>query len=127
MRVRFLPGPLLITKMVITENHNIVRVNKDSTSIYAANDSTWADLKITEFYLSNTTSCNDYDTFTYTSYRNNIDYRELEIQLKKSLKKLMDKMSKEGWIEHIDHYITPKLPSMKLRAVRLDGRGWASH
>lgn len=110
--------------MVTTQTYNVRRSNTDYTSTTATTGSTWADINITQTIDSNS-------PFGFPAeYIVNVertDYVELEKELKKSLKKMMDKMSKEGWIEHIDHYITPKLPSMKLRAVRLDGRGWASN
>lgn len=110
--------------MVTTQTYNVRRSNTDYTSTTATTGSTWADINITQ--TIDTNSSFDFP-IVYTVDVNRKDYVELEIQLKKSLKKLMDKMSKEGWIEHADHYVTPKLPSIKLRAVRLDGRGWASN
>ena len=66
----------------------------------------------------------DYVTFTYTVYDRVDD--ELDKLFAKLLRRLELKLCQEGWVEHKDHYIPPKLKPLNLKNVRLDGRGWGN-
>lgn len=65
-----------------------------------------------------------YDTsYTETSIYPN---REVEIKIKKLLKKMADALCKQGWINHQPYYSEPLPVLVGLRGVRLDGRGWGN-
>lgn len=63
-----------------------------------------------------------------TSYTVSLVYpsREVEINVKKLLKRMADALCKEGWIDHKLYYNEPRVVPVSLRSVRLDGRGWAN-
>lgn len=63
-----------------------------------------------------------------TSYTVSLVYpsREIEINVKKLLKKMADTLCKEGWIHHKPYYLEPVSTSISLRGVRLEGRGWGN-
>jgi hypothetical protein len=63
-----------------------------------------------------------------TSYTQSLVYptKQIEKNVKKLLKKMMDELAKEGWVQHVPYYLDPKVTSMSLRSVRLEGRGWGN-
>jgi hypothetical protein len=95
-----------------------------------------------EVYINNRTRYESYEyttcttSATFWSHRDKYDTsftmtltyssREIEKNVKKLLKKMANEMCKEGWINHIPFYLQPKLTPMRLRNVRLEGRGWAN-
>jgi len=89
-------------------------------TVFANATSTCIDYNLTSSWTI--TSSND----TSYSYSNVYPVVSYKIDIKKALKRLIDTMSKEGWIEHEDHYLVPKVIPISLRGVRLDGRGWAN-
>jgi len=52
--------------------------------------------------------------------------KQIEQNVKKLLKRMVDALCKEGWIDHKFFYFEPQLIPAELRGVRLDGRGWAN-
>lgn len=58
-------------------------------------------------------------TYTQGSVNDSTHFRKL-------LERMRNEMCKSGWIEHIDHYLSPKVVPVCLRSVRLDGRGWGN-
>jgi len=65
-------------------------------------------------------------TYSGNAYFGTYSAEEIKKSVKKAIKKMMDTMSKDGWIEHADYYFEPKLTPIHLRGVRLDGRGWGN-
>ena len=93
------------------------------------------------FTTTTTTTCSNWDitptdtgtsNYAWTnaagddSYTISIVSKPTEHEIKKQLKKMMDKLCMDGWVHHMVIYHQPKLPDISLRGTRLDGRGWAN-
>jgi len=86
-------------------------------------------------YTVSTTSSNWDNTPTnYTGtcdswgdhYTVSIVSKPTEAQIKKQIKKMMDRWCIDSWTQHVFYRPAPKLQPISLRGVRLDGRGWAN-
>lgn len=67
-----------------------------------------------------------YDTGAYDSYTVCIVSKPTEAEIKKRIKKMMDRWCIDSWTQHVFYKPVPKLQPISLRGVRLDGRGWAN-
>lgn len=65
-------------------------------------------------------------TATYTSISYTVITRLSKEELKKQLKRIMDKWCIDSWTQTITLPSSPKLPPKSFRGIRLEGRGWAS-
>jgi len=77
------------------------------------------------------TTCNEdaSSEWGYTSsyYTETYVYNDYDHQkIKKLLKKLQSEMCKIGWVDHKFFYLELLEIPMRLRGVRLEGRGWAN-
>ena len=52
--------------------------------------------------------------------------QQIELNVKKLLKRMADSLCREGWMQHIPYYLEPKTVPIGLRSVRLEGRGWGN-
>jgi hypothetical protein len=65
-------------------------------------------------------------TETHVTYTTSVTTCRTEEEIKKLMKRMMDRWCIDSWNNYIPYYAQPKLQPINLRGVRLDGRGWAN-
>jgi len=60
------------------------------------------------------------------SFSTSIVSEEENKKIKKLLKQMEIEMCKDGWKQPVSYYLEPKVISLNLKGVRLEGRGWGN-